>query len=164
MKLSDMQHKPIAYILVGLPGSGKSTWMRKILQGDQEFTIVSSDHEIESYAKSKGVTYSDVFDVYIPTATSIMNNKLEIAIKSGANIIWDQTNLTVKKRGNIVRRLKNYKKIAVVFAVDRVELEQRLEARAKAEGKNIPLHVVDRMEQSFEFPTEAEGFDKIITV
>lgn len=165
MKISEMQKTPVAYILVGLPGSGKSTWMRSLMRDGGDYTIVSSDDEIEAYAKSKGLTYSDVFNDYVKTATSIMNSKFKEAVANSANIIWDQTNMSAKKRKTILQQLpKRYKKIAVVFRVDRAELQARLDKRAQEEGKFIPQHIIDSMERSFEMPTKAEGFDEIITV
>lgn len=163
MKLSDM-NRPVAYILVGLPGSGKSTWIRQQMS-DNNFTVVSTDDEIDKYAKSKGLTYSDVFQDYIKTATNVMNSNFRNAIANGQNIIWDQTNLSKKKRRSIIQQLpKSYKKIAVVFQVSNDELQRRLEKRAQDEGKHIPTHIVDNMRKTFEMPTKEEGFHEIIMV
>lgn len=165
MKLDSFYNSPTAYVLVGPPGSGKSTWMRSLMANGDVYVVVSSDEEIEAYAKSKGLTYSDVFDSYIKTATALMKSKFNEAIKNGQNIIWDQTNMTAKKRASILQQIpKKYKKIAVVFRVDDAELQRRLEHRAKTEGKFIPKHVIDSMQRSFEMPTLQEGFDEIITV
>lgn len=165
MKNSSLQHNSVVYVLVGPPGSGKSTWMRSLMSNGDVYVVVSSDEEIEAYAKSKGLTYSDVFDSYIKTATNLMKSKFNEAIKDGQNIIWDQTNMTAKKRASILQKIpKRYKKVAVVFQVDDVELQRRLAHRAITEGKFIPKHVIDSMQRSFEMPTLQEGFDEIITV
>lgn len=166
MKLTEILNKtqPIAYILVGLPGSGKSTWMRSINQSDN-FVIVSSDDEIERHAKSKGLTYSNVFDSYVKTATSLMNAKFKEAVAANQNIIWDQTNMTSKKRKGILQQIpRNYTKIAVVFQIDEQELERRLAKREQDEGKAIPKHIIYSMAKSFEMPSTTEGFDQIIKV
>ena len=159
MKLTDIQNKnPILYVLVGLPGSGKSTWTRAINK-DGSFTIVSS----EKHARSQGLTYSDVFDAYSKTATVLMNQKFKEAVANNDNIIWDQTNMTAKKRKNILMQIpKNYKKIAVVFKIDEAELQARLDKRSKDEGKTIPPFVMTSMARSFEMPTKAEGFNEVI--
>ena len=57
----DYSHHPVAYILIGLPGSGKSTWIRNN-QTKDDFVVISSDDEIEKYAKSQSKTYSEVFE------------------------------------------------------------------------------------------------------
>lgn len=166
MKLKEIQNKnqPIAYILSGLPGSGKSTWVRSINQ-NSDFVIVSSDDEIEQHAKDRGLTYSDVFDSYVKTATSRMNAKFKEAVAANRNIIWDQTNMTSKKRRGILQQIPHsYKKIAVVFQIDDQELERRLEKREQDEGKKIPKHIIYSMANSFEMPSTVEGFDQIIKV
>lgn len=153
---------PIAYILVGLPGSGKSTWIRNHKTKD-DFVVISSDDEIEKYAKSQSKTYSEVFDEYIKTATKNMNQTFQNAVQNNSNIIWDQTNLSKNKRKGIIQKLpKHYKKIAVVFEVDAEELNSRLYNRAKTEGKHIPAFVIDNMKKSYEKPTKDEGFDEIL--
>lgn len=166
MKLTEIHNtnQKIAYVLVGLPGSGKSTWMRSINK-DGDFVIVSSDDEIEKYAKEQGLTYSDVFDSYVKTATGLMNKKFKDAVAANQNIIWDQTNMTSKKRKGILQQIpRGYKKIAVVFQISEQELEARLAKREQEEGKHIPKHVIYSMAKSFEMPTTAEGFDQIIRV
>lgn len=163
MKLSTIKTQPTIYVLVGLPASGKSTWIRENMD-PQNFVIVSSDDEIDKHAKSKGLTYSDVFDSYIKTATKIMNETFRVAISERKSIIWDQTNMTIKKRKNILSQVpRNYGKIAVVFRIDDDELDRRLLKRAQDEGKHIPQHVIQSMAKSFEMPTTEEGFDKVIT-
>ncbi len=158
----DYSHHPVAYILIGLPGSGKSTWIRN-KQNKNDFVIVSSDDEIDKYAKSQNKTYSEVFDEYIKIATSNMNSNLINAIKNNQNIIWDQTNLSAKKRKGIISRLpKHYEKIAVVFEVDDDTLKDRLYNRTKTEGKYIPNSIIENMKRTYEPPTKEEGFDEIL--
>ena len=56
----------------------------------------------------------------------------------------------------------NYQVVAVVFPTpDTKELVRRLNNRP---GKTIPDEVIQNMIKSYEEPTEAEGFDKIIHV
>lgn len=166
MKLEDFKEpfeaQPTAYILVGLPGSGKSTWLRN-QQRIEDLAIISSDDEIEKFAKSQDKTYSEVFDEYIKTATSNMYANLENALRENVSIAWDQTNLNPKKRKTILQKLpKHYRKVAVIFEVDDRELQNRLYNRAKSEGKYIPNHVIENMKQSYVKPTTSEGFDEII--
>jgi predicted kinase len=165
MKLSNIKNtQPVIFVLVGLPGSGKSTWMRNIMQGGN-YVVVSSDDEIEKYARDNNSTYSEVFNSYVKTATTLMNQKFKAAVESKSDIIWDQTNMSAKKRRTILQQVpKNYKKVAVVFQIDRQELQRRLDKRAADEGKHIPAHIIDSMERTFEMPTVGEGFNEIIRV
>lgn len=168
MKLEDFREpiksQPVAYILVGLPGSGKSTWLRNKLQ-HENLMVVSSDDEIEKFAKTQGKSYSQVFDEYIKMATSNMYANLNSAIKDDISIAWDQTNLSLKKRKSILQKIpKHYKKVAVIFDIDDQVLTDRLYNRAKIEGKYIPNHVIERMKSTYVKPTTTEGFDEVIEV
>jgi predicted kinase len=146
------------YQLVGVPGSGKSTWLK-----NQDWalglTVVSTDVFVEDYAKAQGKTYSEVFDEYMPTAVDLMSKVVVHAREHGHDIIWDQTSTTVKSRARKFRMLRDYEHIAVVFSTpDQDELSRRLAGRP---GKNIPDHVMRSMIDGFEMPTEDEGFTEI---
>jgi predicted kinase len=149
---------PKCYQLVGVPGSGKSTWIKN-QDWTEDCVIVSTDEFVEDYAKEVGSTYSDVFDEYMPTAVKLMADKVVRAREAGKDIIWDQTSTTVKSRARKFNMLRNYEHIAVVFKTpDRDELDVRLSGRP---GKHIPKSVVDSMIENFEMPDEEEGFKEI---
>jgi predicted kinase len=153
-----MNVQPVCYQLVGVPGSGKSTWI-----GTQEWlkecVVVSTDNHVEAYAKSMGKTYSEVFEEFMPTAVMLMINDVIAARTSSKSIIWDQTSTTVKSRKKKFNMLPGYKHIAVVFRTPAQNvLMERLSNRP---GKNIPHSVLDTMINNFEMPTESEGFKEI---
>ena len=149
---------PKCYQLVGVPGSGKSTWFR-----NQEWTeqcyYISTDKHVEAYALAHDKTYSEVFADYMPTAVENMVEEVQRAREAGIDIIWDQTSTTVASRLKKFRMLPNYEHIAVVFKTpEHEELVRRLMSRP---GKEIPDHVIASMIASWEEPTEEEGFSQI---
>jgi predicted kinase len=149
---------PRCYQLIGVPASGKSTWIKNQIWA-LGLTVISTDNFVEDYAKTQGKTYSEVFDEYMPTAIELMSNAVIHAREHGHDVVWDQTNTTVKSRARKFRMLRDYEHIAVVFATpDRAELDVRLSGRP---GKHIPKTVVDSMIANFEQPTEEEGFKEI---
>jgi predicted kinase len=149
---------PKCYQLVGVPGSGKSTWV-STQDWALGLTVVSTDNFVEDYAKAQGKTYSEVFDEYMPTAVDLMSKVVTHAREHGHDIVWDQTSTTVKSRTRKFRMLRDYEHIAVVFKTpDADELAKRLASRP---GKNIPDHVMRSMIEGFEMPTEEEGFKEI---
>ena len=126
---------PKCYQLVGVPGSGKSTWFR-----NQEWTencyYISTDKHVEAYAEVHGKTYSEVFEDYMPTAVENMTEEVIRARDAGIDIIWDQTSTTVASRLKKFRMLPDYEHIAVVFQTpEQDELKRRLKSRP---GKVIP--------------------------
>lgn len=150
--------KPIAYILVGVPASGKSTWTQELAK-TVDFQYISSDTHVECYARLHEITYTEAFDLAIKPAISSMMNDLKFALDNGLNIVWDQTSTTVASRAKKLKFLDGYRKIAVTFRTpEPEELGRRLKSRP---GKNIPAHIMDSMIQGFEHPTLKEGFDEL---
>jgi predicted kinase len=149
---------PKCYQLIGVPGSGKSTWV-----ANQDWalglTVVSTDLWVEVYANEQGKTYSEVFEDYMPRAVELMAQQVVFAREHDHTIIWDQTSTTIASRAKKFRMLPNYDHIAVVFRPPpREVLEQRL---ANRPGKEIPITVMNSMIEGFEMPDEQEGFKEI---
>jgi len=151
---------PVLYVLVGVPGSGKSTWI-----GHQKFNwdntvIVSTDRYVERYAKSIGKTYNEVFDDYMSTAVDLMATEARNAFAADKDVVWDQTSTSVKPRAKKLRMAPaHYTKIAVVFKTPPPALHAKMLERP---GKTIPEYVMRSMIDNFVYPTVDEGFDKIV--
>jgi len=151
---------PTLFMLIGVPGSGKSTWIRS---RNHDAVVASTDDKIEAAAAAQGLTYNDVFDAEIKAANAAMREDVKQAVKDKRDIIWDQTNLTAKsRRGKLGQVPKHYERIALYFPTpDGEELERRLASRV---GKTIPAHVMASMIASLEPPVPDEGFDEIYQV
>ena len=149
---------PKMYVLVGVPGAGKSTWASN-QDWAKNCAYISTDKIVERYARFAGKQYSEVFGLYMPRAVNFMIKQLNRAKARGVDIIWDQTSVNVKSRKRKFNMLSNYEHIAVVFKTpEQKELYRRLFSRP---GKNIPDHVIASMIASFQMPTEEEGFKEI---
>ena len=145
------------YMMVGIPGSGKSTYIKNELNSNN-FSIVSSDDYIQKKADVEGITYNEAFPKYVKEASKNLDVSLYDAVAASKDIIWDQTNLFSSKRIEKLKKLPSYyKKIAVVFPIPE-DLEKRLNSRP---GKNIPDKILKSMINNFEDPTLSEGFDEI---
>jgi len=154
---------PTVYMMVGVPGSGKSTWVANQNFDWNNTMVVSTDAIIDRRAAAQGKTYSNVFQDEIKSATAEMNQNLRTAVANKMDVIWDQTNLTAKSRaGKLSQIPNNYTKVAVYFQTpDITELQRRLASRP---GKIIPQNIVVGMLSQLQPPTTAEGFDTVITV
>lgn len=151
---------PTVYMLVGVPGSGKTTWLNN-QDVTIEDSIVGSDYVIQEVADWMGMTYTEAFPYLIKFAEYVMYKEIDNACNKGYNIYWDQTNTTRKVREEKLSRIPiHYQKVAVYFPTPD-NLEERLASRP---GKTIPLNVVQSMVKSLEIPMIEEGFDDIIHI
>lgn len=151
--------KPTLYMLIGIPASGKSTWVKT---HGSEHIVLSTDNYIEEQARREETTYDAVFMKYINIATNAMNEMVDVATKLKCDVIWDQTNLDIRSRKRKMAKFRDYRKVAVVFEMpsDNV-LKERLQSR---EGKVIPEKIIESMKQRFQYPSQEEGFDEIMVV
>ena len=155
---------PEIVMLCGIPCSGKSTYVNKLLTYEywENSIILSTDNYIEEQAKRLGMTYNEVFQDCIDEATRQLEMSFVRAKEEGKRIIWDQTNLSIKTRKKKLTKVPSiYKRTVVWFQVD---LEEALKRNGTREGKFIPESILKRMYHQFEVPTLEEGFDFVSCV
>lgn len=149
-------------MMVGIPCSGKSTYVRNEYSN---WVVLSTDDYIEEKAKEVGKTYGDVFKLYIKEAEQNLNRQLRAAIENNENIVWDQTNGTVKSRAKKLKSIPSqYHKTAIVVGVDLDVALRRNEERSCKTGKFIPESVIKSMHSGQQPPTKEEGFDLVVTI
>jgi predicted kinase len=154
-----MNKKPNLYMMIGVPGSGKSSWIKNQEFWMSDCAYISTDKYVEEYAESVGKTYTEVFEEHMPIAVAKMADAVNVARDEGKNIIWDQTSITISSRAKKFRMLPEYYAIAVVFRIPGPEeLQKRL---ANRPGKVIPSDVLQSMIDGWQEPTEDEGFKEI---
>jgi predicted kinase len=152
-------------MLVGLPGSGKSTWVKEFVKGALDnYVIISTDEFIDEYAAANNVSYNEAFKLLdLKEVEKKMYEKLEVAVYENKHIIWDQTNTSVKTRAKKLSKIPNkYMKYAKYFDISEEDLNARLYKRAKEEDKFIPHTVLQSMKDSLVEPSTTEGFNYIL--
>ena len=158
----------VCILLVGLPGSGKSTIRRKIIEKFPScfnFKIVSRDDILEETIKHYGLSYRESF--LHKEVQDEVNVRFEEMKRNavGENVIVDLTNLSREVRAQNLapyKELSNYWKVAIVCERSMKELLETNEQRSLF-GRNIPLDVIMGMVARFEEPTLSEGFNAILS-
>lgn len=146
--------------LVGVPASGKSTWIKNNIDRSA-VTVLSTDDILEQIAENQGRTYNEVFQEHIGLADKRMFAELDVAIIEDNNIVIDRTNLNKKARGRFLRLLKphGYTFNAIIFPTpDEAEWRRRLASRP---GKTIPDFILKNMKEGFQPISADEGFADI---
>lgn len=157
--------RPFAIILVGLPGSGKTTVANHITSNNPDIFALSTDSLIEEYAEKHGLNYFEAFnqlefkDITIKYERQLLENSSQ-----KKNLILDQTHLRKNKRVEKVRQLTSigYKVVAIACVIPMDILLERLAEREKETGKHIPNSVLNNMHKNYEPPTIDEGFSTIL--
>lgn len=143
------------YMLVGLPGCGKSTWSteNKNILFDEIFS--SDEYRKNLLGDINNQTNNDL--VFNTLYRDMIN-----ALKNGKSVCFDATNINRKDRKRCLNKIKNIdcEKIAVFFAVDTTTIKEQNSNREK----EVPEFVIDRMLRKFEIPFKGEGFDDIIYI
>jgi len=147
------------YITVGLPGSGKSTYVKNFIK-DKDVEYLSSDELRAIYGK----------DETDQSVTSIVfghiKRKVDEFLKDGKNVLVDATSVNRKERSDYINTAKKYgaKVVAIVFKMDRQGLIERNKKRGEQGGREVPTFVIDKMLAKYEEPSYDEGIDVIIYV
>lgn len=144
-------------LMMGCPGSGKSTFIDKkifneqIVSRDQiRFSIVSEDEEY--FSKEK-----EVFSEFI--------KKVNDGLKSGWDVCADATHLSKASRNKLIRNINAHpSKIRVIWI--KTPLEECIERNKNRIGTRayVPESVIRRMFYQTEKPEFEEGIDEIVTV
>lgn len=161
MNLKELK-EPFVVILVGVPLTGKSTFIRENFEGTD---VISRDEIVMEVSESRN--YSEAWKkVDQKKVDRLLIQRLNESNKEKRNVIIDMTNLTVKSRVSKLNLFsKDYFKVAVIFPVlSNEEFERRNEERKINENKFIPIFVIKNMINSYEVPTSKEGFDKIVRI
>ena len=155
MKAND----PYVLLLVGLPLSGKSTWIKRNYPDTK--VISRDDLVMEVYGSDN---YSEAFkNVNQKEVDRLLDLRLKDANLNKDNVIVDMTNLSPKRRKQTLRYFSNdYDKVAIAFPIlEDVEYSERNNTRKINENKWIPPFVLKSMLDSYIVPTLDEGFNNI---
>ena len=147
------------YITVGLPGSGKSTYVKNFIK-DKEIEYLSSDSLRAVYGKS------EEDQTVTPLVFGHIKRKVDEFLKDGKNVLVDATSVNRKERSDYIKTAKKYgaRVVAIVFKMDRLGLIERNKKRGEQGGREVPTFVIDKMLAKFEEPSYDEGIDVIIYV
>lgn len=152
------------YIMVGIAGAGKSTWVKDNVDKLEGTVNVVSRDKIRFEMLDNGDDYfKKENEVWIEFIDQIISSS-----KKYDNTIVDATHITKGSRKKLLKTLGRYidlykiNKKAVVILND---VDIAIKNNHQREGRAlVPDNVIKEMSEHFEFPKKEEGFDQIIVV
>ena len=145
------------YVMIGIPGSGKSTFCKKFIENNETIKWISRDEIRFSMLKPKDDYFSKEDEVYEEYIRQINN-----ALEDGFDVIADASQVSYNSRKKLLRRIDKDnidKLIAVYKKNDLTECIRRNDAR---EGRAcVPHEVIRQMYGSLMLPGEMEGFNQL---
>lgn len=138
------------FMMIGLPGSGKSFYAKELAERENA-VIISSD-------AIRGELWGDESDQREPEKVfSLVHERIRENINNGKNVIYDATNLVKRYREGFLKDAGDAEKIAVIIATEPDVVKQQNSSRTRV----VPEEVIDNMLKKFNWPRTAEGFGKI---
>lgn len=144
-------------LMIGAPGSGKSTYVNKLLAENPNLKLLSSDAMRAEFGKGEddqSVT---------PRVFATLKYRLNGFLQEKHSVIIDATNMNVKDRKTYIDAAKQFgaKSVAYAFVCDKQTLLERNQKRGAGGGRNVPEFVIDKMLAKYQEPTTLEGFDSV---
>lgn len=133
-------------ILSGIPGSGKSTWLRTHLkEGDTyvsrdevRFSIINDDEDYFAHE-------TEVFDKFVAD--------IEENLNKGLRVFADATHINWASRRKLLERIHNKEDVDIDVYYFKVPLETCIKRNAQRTGRAlVPDSVVRRMNSQFRHP------------
>lgn len=145
-------NRPKLILLVGVPGSGKTTYAKNYIDQISNVAHLSSDAlRKELYGNEN--TQGNPGEVF-----ALMHKRAVEALNNGCDVIYDATNITRKDRAGIIGVCPKFAQIEchIVWAPIDVCIERDVK-RERTVGKEV----IDRMLKRFQAPFFDEGINKI---
>ena len=146
-------NRPSLILLVGIPGSGKTTYAEKYIK-EYTNTIHLSSDLIRKELWGDEATQGDNSKVF-----SLMQSRAIDALNNGQSVVYDATNVTRKDRSYIIALCPKFVKIEchVIWAPINYCIYRDEFMRKRTVGKTV----IDRMLKKFQAPWYDEGFHDI---
>lgn len=149
-------------MLVGLPGSGKSTWAREFVATHPRYRIVSTD-AIRALLYGDEAIQGDWRQVWQGVMTEWRRGLGDMAQGTIDGIIYDATNAQRRQRRQVIATARGLGFCPIAIYWFDVPLSVAI-ARNQQRSRQVPSTVIERMDRQIQGapPSLDEGADKLV--
>lgn len=141
------------FIMCGIPGSGKSTFLNRITKPT---SLVISRDKIRFSLLKDGEEYFS----HEPVVEQMFYNGISKALQLNYDVFADQSSISIAARKKLISRVTSYSEINVIWVDTSIEecINRDLNRTGRA---HVGAKVIENMAKNFVAPTYAEGFANI---
>lgn len=145
-------------LTIGLPGSGKSALLKRLGLPRPDMAVVTPDRIRWEFF---GVTFDPAVE---PEVWTVVRAAVRGNLRRGRSVALDATNLTRAWRSGWLRLARRYGHPVVGVHFDLSLKQVRKQNRMRVPEWVVPEAVIAEMARMLEPPTEAEGFQAVVTI
>jgi len=147
--------KPILAVMVGISGSGKSTFANGLKTSLKAELVETDAIRVELTGNAEDQSQNGkVF--------AIAKKRVNGYLSNSNNAIIDATSLSVRDRKEWIELAKtNNAEVRAYFVDTPVDVAKRQNA---SRNRKVPEFVIDKQASRLQSPTKSEGFDSVTTI
>ena len=148
-------------VMIGLPGSGKSTWAAHFMAQNSGYQLVATD-DVRAQIYGNAAVQGEWLIIWRAVFQRLQDSYRAITAGKAAGVIYDATNVRRRHRREFIQAARGlgYRPLTGVW-ID-TPLAVCL-ARNAGRSRQVPPEVIEKMSRQLAAvpPTATEGFDRI---
>jgi len=144
-------------MMVGLPASGKSTWVNKHVEANphKHYNVISTAEMFKKMTvngEARKKVHKGKWEQVIQKATRSLQDLIRTASTRKRNVIIDQTNVFPNAQRRKARPFQGYVRRCVVVVPSDEDYKARVKAQEESQEKDIPDEAIMEMKANFTLP------------